>query len=56
MILKYNNEKVVNLVKYFETLDLIETFPPEIDKVFTYVSEYETDEFIPFLEVLFQPM
>ena len=35
MILKYNNEKVVNLVKYFERIDMLESYHVKVknDKV-----------------------
>lgn len=36
MILKYNNEKVVNLVKYFETLDFANKLRLSIDMLESY--------------------
>ena len=44
MILKCNNEKVVNLVKYFETLDFADKLRLSIDMLESYHIKVKNDE------------
>lgn len=52
MILKYNNEKVVNLVKYFETLDFANKLRLSIDMLESYHIKVKNDEVLEILKKL----
>ena len=50
MILKCNNEKVVNLVKYFETLDFADKLRLSIDMLESYHIKVENDKVLEILK------
>ncbi len=52
MILKCNNEKVVNLVKYFETLDLADKLRLSIDMFEIYHIKVKNDKVLEILKKL----
>lgn len=52
MILKYNNEKVVNLVKYFETLDFADKLRLSIDMLESYHVKVKNDKVLEILKKL----
>lgn len=52
MILKCNNEKVVNLVKYFEILDLADKIRLSIDMFESYHVKVKNDKVIEILKKL----
>lgn len=52
MILKCNNEKVVNLVKYFETLDFADKLRLSIDMLESYHVKVTNDTVLEFLKKL----
>ena len=52
MILKYNNEKVVNLVKYFETLDFANKLRLSIDMLESYHVKVKNDNVLEILKKL----
>lgn len=52
MILKCNNEKVVNLVKYFETLDFTDKLRLSIDMLESYHIKVKNDEILEILKKL----
>lgn len=52
MILKCNNEKVVNLVKYFETLDFADKLRLSIDMLESYRVKVKNDKLLEFLKKL----
>ena len=52
MILKCNNEKVVNLVKYFETLDFADKLRLSIDMLERYHIKVKNDEVLEILKKL----
>lgn len=52
MILKYNNEKVVNLVKYFETLDFANKLRLSIDMLESYHVKVKNDKVLEILKKL----
>lgn len=52
MILKCNNEKVVNLVKYFETLDFEDKLRLSIDMLGSYHIKVKNDKILDILKKL----
>ena len=52
MILKCNNEKVVNLVKYFETLDFADKLRLSIDMLESYHIKVKSDKMLEILKKL----
>lgn len=52
MILKCNNEKVVNLVKYFEILDFADKFRLSIDMLESYHIKVKNDKVLEILKKL----
>ena len=52
MILKCNNEKVVNLVKYFETLDFADKLRLSIDMLESYHVKVKNDKVLEILKKL----
>jgi len=52
MILKYNNEKVVNLVRYFETLDFADKLRLSIDMLESYHVKVKNDKILDILKKL----
>ena len=52
MILKCNNEKVVNLVKYFETLDFTDKLRLSIDMLESYHIKVKNDKVLKILKKL----
>lgn len=52
MILKYNNEKVVNLVKYFEALDFADKLRLSIDMLESYHVKVKNDKMLEILKKL----
>lgn len=52
MILKCNNEKVVNLVKYFETLDFADKLRLSIDMLESYHVKVKNDKVLEILKEL----
>lgn len=52
MILKCNNEKVVNLVKYFETLDFADKLRLSIDMLESYHIKVKNDKVLEILKKL----
>ena len=52
MILKCNNEKVVNLVKYFETLDFADKLRLSIDMLESYHVKVKNDKILEILKKL----
>ena len=52
MILKCNNEKVVNLVKYFETLDFTDKLRLSIDMLESYHIKVKNDKILEILKKL----
>ncbi len=50
MILKCNNEKVVNLVRYFETLDFADKLRLSIDMLESYHIKVENDKVLEILK------
>ena len=52
MILKCNNEKVVNLVKYFETLDFADKLRLSIDMLESYHVKVTNDKMLDILKKL----
>ena len=52
MILKCNNEKVVNLVKYFETLDFADKLRLSIDMLESYHVKVKNDKVLDILKKL----
>lgn len=52
MILKCNNEKVVNLVKYFETLDFADKLRLSIDILESYHVKVKNDKILEILKKL----
>lgn len=52
MILKCNNEKVVNLVKYFETLDFADKLRLSIDMLESYHVKVKNDKLLEILKKL----
>ena len=52
MILKCNNEKVVNLVKYFETLDFEDKLRLSIDMLESYHIKVKNDKVLEILKKL----
>ncbi|MCI8393513.1 MAG: hypothetical protein HFJ23_07135 [Clostridia bacterium] len=52
MILKCNNEKVVNLVKYFETLDFSDKLRLSIDMLESYHVKVKNDKVLEILKKL----
>ena len=52
MILKCNNEKVVNLVKYFETLDFADKLRLSIDMLESYHIKVKNDRVLEILKKL----
>lgn len=52
MILKCNNEKVVNLVKYFETLDFADKLRLSIDMLESYHVKVKNDNVLEILKKL----
>lgn len=52
MILKCNNEKVVNLVKYFETLDFADKLRLSIDMLESYHIKVKNDNVLEILKKL----
>ena len=52
MILKCNNEKVVNLVKYFETLDFADKLRLSIDMIESYHVKLKNDKVLEILRKL----
>ena len=52
MILKYNNEKVVNLVKYFKTLDFEDKLRLSIDMLESYHIKVKNDKVLEILKKL----
>lgn len=52
MILKRNNEKVVNLVKYFETLDFADKLRLSIDMLESYHVKVKNDKILELLKKL----
>lgn len=52
MILKYNNEKVVNLVKYFETLDFADKLRLSVDMLESYHVKVKNDKILEILKKL----
>ena len=52
MILKCNNEKVVNLVKYFETLDFTDRLRLSIDMLESYHIKVKNDKILEILKKL----
>ena len=52
MILKCNNEKVVNLVKYFETLDFADKLRLSIDMLESYHVKVKNDKMLEILKKL----
>lgn len=52
MILKCNNEKVVNLVKYFETLDFADKLRLGIDMLESYHIKVKNDKVLEILKKL----
>ena len=52
MILKCNNEKVVNLVKYFETLDFTDKLRLSIDMFESYPVKVKNDKVLEILKKL----
>ena len=56
MILKCNNEKVGNLVRYFETLDFADKLRLSIDMLESYHVKVKNDEVIEILKKLLCPV
>lgn len=56
MILKCNNEKVVNLVRYFETLDFADKLRLSIDMLESYHIKVKNDEVLEILKKLLCPV
>ncbi len=52
MILKCNNERVVNLVKYFETLDFADKLRLSIDMLESYHVKVKNDKVLELLKKL----
>lgn len=52
MILKYNNQKVVNLVKYFETLEFADKLRLSIDMLESYHIKVKNDKVLEILKKL----
>jgi hypothetical protein len=52
MILKCNNEKVVNLVRYFETLDFADKLRLSIDMLESYHVKVKNDKILEILKKL----
>lgn len=52
MILKYNNEKVVNLIKYFETLDFADKLRLSIDMLEIYHVKVKNNKVLEILKKL----